>query len=243
VWAGDAIVSVVRIGPGFESRIEAVSPTTGESLWRHNAGAVGSAWIATATIDGRASVIAIIQDRVFVLDAATGESKLGTPGYLHWNEAGKIVVKPEDSTGLHKGNVLLADVRFAELDGDGVPEALLSVFVEDRRVDVVALSLARREALWQVESSVNVGPHDPFQGSLPWPFVADLEGDGRPEVIVPNHLGYQIRSWTGCRVLNGATGELRWERRYPLRVAGKTTGCDRINTPSARTSTATGSEN
>ena|GEM_PF-5799543 len=212
-------------------------------MWRHNAGAVGSAWIATATIDGRASVIAIIQDRVFVLDAATGESKLGTPGYLHWNEAGKIVVKPEDSTGLHKGNVLLADVRFAELDGDGVPEALLSVFVEDRRVDVVALSLARREALWQVESSVNVGPHDPFQGSLPWPFVADLEGDGRPEVIVPNHLGYQIRSWTGCRVLNGATGELRWERRYPLRVAGKTTGCDRINTPSARTSTATGSEN
>ena len=220
VWCGDVIVSLVRSVHDTDSRIEAVSPTTGDSLWRHNAGAVGWSWMTTATIDGTPSVIAVIQDRLFVLDVATGEPKLGTPAYLDWSESGKIVVKPEDSTGLHKGNVLLADLRFAELDGDGVPEVLLSVFVQDQRVDVVALSLARREALWQVSSSVKIGPHDPYQGSLPWPFVADFDDDGRAEVIVPNHSGYQIRSWTGCRVLKGATGELRWERRFPVKRAG-----------------------
>ncbi len=220
VWSGDVIVSVVRSVHDTDSRIEAVSPNTGESLWRHNAGTVGWSWLTTATIDGTPSVIAIIQDRLFVLDAATGEPKLGTPGYLDWSESGKIVVKPEDSTGLHKGTVLLADVRFADLDADGVPEVLLSVFFEDRRVDVVALSLARRDALWQVASSVNVGPNDPFQGSLPWQFVADLDGDDRPEVVLPNHSGGGAQSWTGCRVLNGATGELRWERRFPVHRGG-----------------------
>jgi tRNA A-37 threonylcarbamoyl transferase component Bud32 len=177
IWCGDVIVVAVRSVNDSEERIEALSPRTGESLWRHNAGTVGWCWLTTATIDGEPSVFAVIQDRLFVLDAATGDPKLGTPAYLDWSESGKIVVKPEDSTGLHKGTVLLADMRFAELDSDGLPEALLSVFGPENRVDIVALSLARREALWQVASSVTVGPGNPFQGSLSWPFVTDLDGD------------------------------------------------------------------
>jgi hypothetical protein len=180
VWCGDAIVCVVRSVDNSESRIEAISPATGESLWQHNAGAVGTAWLTTAMIDAKPGVIAIIQDRLFALDAATGESRMGNPARLALDAAGKIVVEDEGGTGksAHPTTVRLDDVRFVELDGDGVPEALLSVFIQDQLVDVVAVSVARREALWQVPSKSTAGPGDPLQGPFPWPFVADLDDDG-----------------------------------------------------------------
>jgi hypothetical protein len=47
---------------------------------------------------------------------------------------------------------------------------------------------------------------------LTWPVVEDLDGDGKPEVLVPYNSGWE-NGWVGVEVLDGATGQSRWRTR------------------------------
>jgi serine/threonine protein kinase/outer membrane protein assembly factor BamB len=55
-----------------------------------------------------------------------------------------------------------------------------------------------------------------------WPVVEDLDGDGRPEVLVPysNWDGGWDNGWVGVEVLDGATGQSRWQRRLARAYGG-----------------------
>jgi outer membrane protein assembly factor BamB len=75
--------------------------------------------------------------------------------------------------------------------------------------------------VWQhpiVQTSNTTGPLPEFT----WPVVADLEGDGRPEVLVPHcnvNQGWDS-GWVGVEVLDGATGQSRWRRRLARASGG-----------------------
>jgi hypothetical protein len=62
-----------------------------------------------------------------------------------------------------------------------------------------------------------VAPTSQSSSSIPeleWPVVADLDGDGKPEVIVPYHNArFEKHGWVGIEVLDGATGQSRWRQR------------------------------
>jgi serine/threonine protein kinase/outer membrane protein assembly factor BamB len=55
----------------------------------------------------------------------------------------------------------------------------------------------------------------PYVPEVTWPVVEDLDGDGKAEVLVPfnDRGGSWENGWVGVEVLDGATGQSRWQRR------------------------------
>jgi aminoglycoside phosphotransferase (APT) family kinase protein len=45
-----------------------------------------------------------------------------------------------------------------------------------------------------------------------WPLVADLDGDGKPEIVVPTGEFAGETKWAGVELRDGATGAVRWQR-------------------------------
>jgi serine/threonine protein kinase/outer membrane protein assembly factor BamB len=126
--------------------------------------------------------------------------------------------------------------RFADLDGDGEQEALLLHEDRECRLTLTALAPRTGTVLWERTWPGVPEPLWPglFGGQVEhipdWPLVADLDGDGRPEVLVrravfssgeePDRSG----PWRGSGLrppvermevaaLNGSTGEVLWVRR------------------------------
>ena len=223
IWCGAAIVAVMRSAVTEEIWIEGVSPQTGESLWRRSgmtAFAPGTTimlrtsqgseqrspttLLTQATLEDKPVVIAVIGNQLLVLDAATGEPRRPAqvlPSYAY-------------------------SAKFADLDADGFPEALLTLMDAGGSPQFVVFSVARGEPLWDTKVGIDAQQFQKTMSSLPWPYLADLDGDGRPEVVLPSDGGSGVRrsishvpAWVGCRVLDGVTGKTRWERRFPIRQA------------------------
>jgi predicted Ser/Thr protein kinase len=111
--------------------------------------------------------------------------------------------------------------RFADLDGDGRPEAL-RIHDDPPSTNPVttpgtlqAVSLLWNKPLWTVPVDVRRSDCAWYEEPPEWPLVADLDGDGRAEVIVAHRDPAQsvYSPWGGLQVLDGATGSLRWRRR------------------------------
>jgi outer membrane protein assembly factor BamB/tRNA A-37 threonylcarbamoyl transferase component Bud32 len=113
--------------------------------------------------------------------------------------------------------------QFADLDGDGMPEALLvrsqppSGQCPLGTSDLVTLSLQTGKQLWQASVEAEWGAYVALLQDKPadWPILADLDGDGRAEVIVPHGRPILSRFWNqshiaGIAVLDGVTGQQRW---------------------------------
>jgi outer membrane protein assembly factor BamB/tRNA A-37 threonylcarbamoyl transferase component Bud32 len=104
--------------------------------------------------------------------------------------------------------------QFADLDGDGHADAL---FVEkqtqngDDRLAATAVALRTRRVLWQVPFRGYWGCNW-FQQPFEWPVVADLEGDGKPAVILPTGDIEGGIKWSGVLAVNGSDGSERWRR-------------------------------
>ena len=102
-------------------------------------------------------------------------------------------------------------VQYADLNGDGEPD-VLAVGHGASGFTLVAVSSVTGTPLWSVPVRWERYLQDP---SLPlhWPLVADLDGDGQPEIVVGDvgilpPIGY----YRGVRMLDGATGQTRWVR-------------------------------
>src|SRR5262249_20593357 len=119
--------------------------------------------------------------------------------------------------------------QFADLDGDGQPDVLLlgpspdakpappdqfgmSFPPDDDRLTLTARAVATGRPLWRQTLQAYWG-WNWFQEPFDWPLRADLDGDGREEVIVPTGDFAGETKWSGVEVRDGATGEVRWRRK------------------------------
>src|SRR5262249_2899029 len=109
------------------------------------------------------------------------------------------------------GFVPVRPVDVADLDGDGAdelvalgPGATASGLNKDRRLSAVALAGGR--VLW---SPTVRGGYSRSSDSAPeWPLVADLDGDGRAELAVPDWGRFPVKGgYRGVALLDGTTGK------------------------------------
>jgi tRNA A-37 threonylcarbamoyl transferase component Bud32/outer membrane protein assembly factor BamB len=96
---------------------------------------------------------------------------------------------------------------------------LVLVLSEKTNWDLTLTALAPGAGIvWQhtiERTSINSASPSP---EFTWPVVADLDGDGKPEVLAPCN-GHGYNGGLGVEVLDGATGQSRW-RRLLTRASG-----------------------
>jgi outer membrane protein assembly factor BamB/tRNA A-37 threonylcarbamoyl transferase component Bud32 len=203
-----ATFGCVRNDKGPRPWVEAISGRTGRLIWRYafdrdvEASAktddyrVDAGYASLVTEEGGRHIVVVMAGRCLVgLDLRTGKA-----------------VWPVRELNF----VPFATPVIADLKGDGRPAWLLlkanpqRLNTEDLKL--IALSIDG-QPLWEH----SVAPISQSSGSLPeleWPVVADLDGDGKPEVIVPYHnASLEQNGWVGIEVLDGATGQSRWRSR------------------------------
>jgi outer membrane protein assembly factor BamB/tRNA A-37 threonylcarbamoyl transferase component Bud32 len=123
--------------------------------------------------------------------------------------------------------------QYADLKGNGHTDVLLCRQAvdpggkeKDDHLSLIAIALEDRAPLW--EATVRAyWARSWYEEPLEWPLLADLDGDGKPEVIVPTGDIVGSRKWSGVAVLSGATGEVRWRR--PLVRSGVTGWVQQVN--------------
>jgi hypothetical protein len=154
-----------------------------------------------ARVGGRPVVVLVAGTRLVGLDLGTGRPAWAAHDLGFWPAQAPQV---------------------ADLDGDGHSDILLhrqdAVRTGDRdmpaddHLTLVALDLKSRATRWQATVRA-YWAWSWFEQPLEWPVLADLDGDGKPEVIVPTGDVEGTTRWTGVEVRSGATGELRWQRK------------------------------
>ncbi|MFO0868755.1 MAG: protein kinase [Pirellulales bacterium] len=117
-------------------------------------------------------------------------------------------------------------VQWADLDGDGNDDA---VWVVQRPppagqkaelTDIHAWSPTRQQELWQKSLETRFPHQESWLGPIvSWPRIADLDGDGAAEVIVPDKSSrtaaalMSVVPWGDLVVFEGRSGAERWRRR------------------------------
>src|SRR5262249_14372525 len=146
--------------------------------------------------------------RVIVLDLASGRPRAGPV---------KLGFEP------------VRHVQYADLDGDGEPEIIaVGPGSPSGRQSLCAFSIVTGKGLWTTPINVNYAMQNQ-SGRLPdWPWLVDLDGDGRCEVIVPAAGPMHPKGgFRGVEVLDGASGRSRWV--HPAQPETKAEdGLDRI---------------
>ncbi len=148
--------------------------------------------------------------------------------------AGKSLVLIDPETGERTGPVFDLGVRpgqacqWGDVDGDGIADLIMLEekpdSVPESAPRLAAWSTGKQKLLWSktIESSFPRVP-DWSIAAPRWPLVADLDGDGKCEVMVPDGRSSDsaaagVRSvaeipWGSLSVINGATAETRWSKR------------------------------
>ena len=124
---------------------------------------------------------------------------------------------------LDLGFTPVGPIQYADLDGDGFMEVLALEPSKNPAAEplidptLAAFSMARGKRLWARKLDAWYRPK-PAVAVRDWPVAADLDNDGRAEVVVadyahtPDTLGpYGYPRYSGIRMLDGATGEPRWD--------------------------------
>jgi len=216
--------NILRPGqPGDMGAVYAVDGATGALLWAHQTDdRIGSATAGdgipdgvfatplVADLDGTPGVEVIVggwDQRVWVLDGATGASKTGPMG-------------PNGRTGTLVYDTVWSSPALGDLTGDGHPEILIG---SDQTTNPEAgtntggvfhaIDRFGNESVPGFDVPTNVNPTNPGYVPLPgkweeqavWssPAAADFDGDGRPEIAygtsffggVPSTKGRYIRVW------------------------------------------------
>jgi hypothetical protein len=140
-----------------------------------------------------------------------------------------VLLDPHDGRALAPAHDVgfwpLRKPQFADLAGDGKTDVLLlgpspdvktspgSTYPPaDDRLTLTAVVLGTGQTLWRETLRAYWGWHW-FQEPFDWPWIADLDGDGRPEVIVPAGDFAGGTRWSGIDVRSGATGAVRWRKK------------------------------
>ena len=197
--------------------VMAVSGRTGRWIWTHavdkdftHVNPYGRYRAATLVRGPRPATVAMLDDSsLLTLDAATGRP-VGQP--------------------LAIGFVPVRAVQHADLDADGEPEVLaLGPGPQDYQRTLAAFASGTGRQLW-VQTVME--PYESlYQATAPdWPLVADLDADGRCEIVVADSgLIASAGNYRGVTLLDGASGQPRWVR--PMRPDTK--AYDRIESIAA----------
>jgi hypothetical protein len=121
--------------------------------------------------------------------------------------------RPEGPPGVF-GFVPVREIQYADLDGVGEPDVLaLGPGPTKPQQSLTAFSSATGRTLWTTTVNARFMSRETFHLPSEWPWLVDLDGDGRTEVAVPDSGpmppggGYR-----GVRMFDGATGRTRWVR-------------------------------
>jgi serine/threonine protein kinase/outer membrane protein assembly factor BamB len=177
---------------------QALSGRTGKVLWRVSLppvtgktypelrfGTTNGFVPSLVSLEGRAVLLGVADGQLFGVEARTGQPS--------W---------PGRALGLQT----LQPPQFADLRGDGGTELLVLHQDSAGHLLLTALTVPEATVLWERE-----WPEVPVRLGLDWPLLADLDGDGRPEVIVRQALSHYGEEQLGVAVLDGATGRTRWQ--------------------------------
>jgi tRNA A-37 threonylcarbamoyl transferase component Bud32 len=187
--------------------IEVVSGATGAAIWRRG---LEAGWFRPPSWSNREELLApqigrfrggpflvvVAGTRFLVLSAETGE--------------------PCCSQELP--HLVIQNPRIADLNGDGQDDVLLLADRGYRQTSLAAFSVSDRRLLWERPLLAAFEPYLEYPEKLDWPLVADLNHDGRPEIIVPAWSAGRANgdvgqaTWTGLEVLSGRDGSRLWRR-------------------------------
>jgi outer membrane protein assembly factor BamB len=219
------------IASSMSSGIQSAWNLLYEKDWLHSGGGVAVPYPAEVVpLDGRPAVILAAGAHLVGLDPATGQPlwpahdlgfwPLRSPQLADLEGAGHsdvLLLAPGDE-GKEKGPAVPADPRVIEAPNPRAflpPELGEQVRARDRnddRLKLVALALTTRKLLWETPFRGYWG-WSWFQEPFTWPVIADLDNDGKPEIIVPTGDFEGDTKWSGVQVLDGATGTVRWLRK------------------------------
>ncbi len=192
----------------FRRIVLAISGRSGHWLWTFSldrtfaANNVRSRVRPAEFVRGRRSSLVTIEagSNVNILDPATGRSR-SEPVDLGFDP-----VRP---------------VQFADTDGDGEPEILaLGPGSAPNQQSMTVYSAGTGQERWTTSIAAKYPlPHE-NGGSREWPWLVDLDSDGRTEVVVPDSGPLPPKAeFRGVRVLDGGSGQTRWVR--PMRPETK----------------------
>lgn len=202
-----------RSGPLVQRVVQAISGRTGRWLWSFSVDPAFTTIKAqfwdkpAAVVHGRRSSIVAILDgtRWLALEPSTGRPK-GNPVDLGFEP-----VRP---------------LQYADLDGDGEPEIVaLGPGSMSKQQSLVGFSSASGRPLWNAAVAAAYSSQSlPFLAE--WPWLMDLDGDGRTEVVVPDAGPMPpTAGFRGMKMIDGISGQTRWVR--PMRP--ETTADDLLN--------------
>jgi outer membrane protein assembly factor BamB/tRNA A-37 threonylcarbamoyl transferase component Bud32 len=188
---------------------EAISGKDGQSIWRHSFGQE----IFGHKDEYRTLVYGHLQNCGATVTQVGGKCILVIAGKALVGldvQSGKEVWPLHDLGFQHFGPPV-----FVDLFGKGELAVLLMGNKSPDRPEMVmmALSSTTGQTLWQTDVQTDWQRSEVKQ--LPEaPVVADLDGDGKPEIIMPyNSRPMEEKGWVGLEVLDGETGQSRWRRR------------------------------
>jgi tRNA A-37 threonylcarbamoyl transferase component Bud32 len=225
VFGADGHVTLFDKSCAGRRVIAAVSGRTGRALWSRTLDleTLSRPWLweqvdlrsPQPLFDPFDSEIVAVPDRKGSMVALASDSQ--------WTEL-------DPRTGQSRGQPIdfgfkpLQAPRYADLDGEGAPEvlALQEVKLQGTAFPILvafSFTTGRRlwaETLWAYYQPVRKVP------SAEWPLVADFDGDGRDEVVVPHidslpaSFGPPLggSNYQGFRMLDGRTGKTRWFRPF-----------------------------
>jgi hypothetical protein len=213
---GSSQKSTEPLGPKkswrHRSVIVAISGRSGRCLWTHP---VEPAFVETAEEyqiepavllpTRRSNLLAFVATTEWIgLDPATGRMQAGPV---------ELGFMPEQA------------VAYTDLDGDGSPEIVaIEGGPATREQTLRAFSTETGRELWSQTADAAYESHaesmrmpgDPPEPGVPWascPLFADLDQDGRSEIVVPDSGAMPLLSgYWGIRLLDGRTGATRWRR-------------------------------
>jgi outer membrane protein assembly factor BamB len=219
---GDGIPDVITVfgspDEGLQSPrwVEAISGRTGHPLWRYTfepSAPVRTMLQAPTHFQARYSM-ALTQEgdrQVLVIVVCQEEY-----GQRHEGASQLLVVdlktgkrlRPPAALGFESMNT----PGIIDLEGDGHLGVLL-VRRGERNLDLTLTAIdLSGTPLWeqQIKPTSTMSQHP--AGPMSWPVVADLNGDGKPELLVPYGAPFGKGGWIGIEVLEAATGKSRWRR-------------------------------